>query len=87
VKALTNSTPFMLQQPNRIPSLDGLRAFLIVLLMFAHAAGTHNGYPAFPYMADLATFGVRIFFMISEFLITSLLLREQENYRRLSEAA
>lgn len=58
-----------------IPSLDGLRAVSILLVLIAHVRGTRNfpwGSPETP----LGTFGVRIFFVISGFLITSILLRE-----------
>lgn len=68
----------MTDSTHRIPSLDGLRAFSIVLVLFAHVAGTPNAYQLAPLAGDLALFGVRIFFMISGFLITFLLIREQE---------
>jgi peptidoglycan/LPS O-acetylase OafA/YrhL len=61
----------------RIPSLDGLRALSISLVLAAHALG-HNG-PAFrdvQLVGVLGSLGVRIFFVISGFLITSLLLNE-----------
>jgi peptidoglycan/LPS O-acetylase OafA/YrhL len=61
----------------RIPSLDGLRAISIVLVVLGHAAGTRNGYPS-GYFDSAARFGVRIFFLLSGFLITSLLMREQK---------
>ena len=64
---------------SRIPSLDGLRALSISLVLLGHLAGTRH----FPIqspnlMARYADVGVRIFFLISGFLITTLLLREQE---------
>jgi peptidoglycan/LPS O-acetylase OafA/YrhL len=63
---------------NRIPSLDGLRAVSIVLVLIAHLAGTRN----FPLSAAAGNFwalgevGVRVFFVISGFLITGLLMQE-----------
>jgi peptidoglycan/LPS O-acetylase OafA/YrhL len=56
----------------RFPSLDGLRAVSIALVLTGHTlrfsrAGTFG---------DLANLGVRWFFVISGFLITSLLLQE-----------
>jgi peptidoglycan/LPS O-acetylase OafA/YrhL len=60
-----------------IPSLDGLRAVSIVLVLTAHAisGGPHSfGFTALFLHADL---GVRVFFVISGFLITSLLLKER----------
>lgn len=65
--------------PNhRIPSLDGLRAMAIALVVLGHLAGTRN----FPLQSDYrvgfyADAGVRLFFVLSGFLITTLLLRER----------
>ncbi|HWD98258.1 MAG TPA: acyltransferase, partial [Bryobacteraceae bacterium] len=62
-----------------IPSLDGLRALSIALVLLAHARGT-RGFPAWlssPSIADHGALGVQIFFVISGFLITSLLLAEK----------
>ena len=62
----------------RIPSLDGLRAISIALVLVSHLAGTRN----FPFSTSsgnfwaLGEFGVRVFFVISGFLITGLLLDE-----------
>jgi peptidoglycan/LPS O-acetylase OafA/YrhL len=68
----------------RITSLDGLRAVSITFVILGHLAGTHN----FPQLLDplrwFAEFGVRIFFVISGFLITTLLLKELELTRSIS---
>ena len=62
----------------RIPSLDGLRSISITLVLVSHLAGTKN----FPISAaqgnalGLGEFGVVVFFVISGFLITGLLLDE-----------
>jgi peptidoglycan/LPS O-acetylase OafA/YrhL len=57
----------------RIPSLDGLRAISISLVVIGHL--TKAGLvPKF--MANYAGTGVRIFFVISGYLITSILLNE-----------
>lgn len=60
----------------RIPSLDGLRAISIALVMLSHlvkwkhvSAGLLQGYGAL---------GVHVFFVLSGYLITNLLLQEQE---------
>jgi peptidoglycan/LPS O-acetylase OafA/YrhL len=64
----------------RIPSLDGLRAISIGLVLFGHLCGT-----LLPKrLAVAATFGVTIFFVISGFLITGLLVAEQERSGRIS---
>ncbi len=62
----------------RLPSLDGLRAFSILLVCIGHIAGT-VGAPDFllPFH-NLGNLGVKIFFVISGFLITYLLLLERE---------
>lgn len=69
----------------RIPQLDGLRGVAILLVVFAHA---WNGvYPArnrligrvaVGVVSGGGLFGVRLFFVLSGFLITSILLREHE---------
>jgi peptidoglycan/LPS O-acetylase OafA/YrhL len=62
----------------RIPSLDGLRAISIGLVVFGHLAGTSGFLPrsALAPIGDVANLGVRIFFVISGFLITLLMLDE-----------
>jgi peptidoglycan/LPS O-acetylase OafA/YrhL len=65
----------------RIPSLDGLRALSIAAVLMAHSANhfvgsvihTHALQYAF---ATLSYFGVTVFFVISGYLITTLLQRE-----------
>src|SRR5579871_5829494 len=57
-----------------IPSLDGLRAVSISLVLFAHLLGTRGFIPYF--YSPLGEFGVRVFFVISGYLITSILLKE-----------
>ena len=57
----------------RIPSLDGLRAISVALVIAGHLTHRHSG----P-MVILAALGVQVFFVISGFLITGLLQREHE---------
>ncbi|MBE7448494.1 MAG: acyltransferase [Kofleriaceae bacterium] len=71
----------------RLPSLDGLRAVSIALVLVSHLVGT----PRFPVDAralgavgDIGYLGVRVFFVISGFLITSLLLAEHARTRTVS---
>lgn len=60
----------------RIPSLDGLRAISIFLVMISHMAKwKHISLAA---MEEYGTTGVFIFFVLSGYLITGLLLREHE---------
>jgi peptidoglycan/LPS O-acetylase OafA/YrhL len=58
-----------------IPSLDGLRAVSIGFVLVAHLSGT-RGFPQIN-LPGLGEFGVRVFFVISGYLITSLLLKER----------
>ncbi len=60
-------------RPNRIASLDGLRAVSIMLVIVFHIVGAGPLHGAF---ASLGNLGVRIFFVISGYIITTLLLRE-----------
>jgi peptidoglycan/LPS O-acetylase OafA/YrhL len=70
--------------PGRIRSLDGLRAISIGLVVFGHLSGTRHFLPEhlgnFFGVGDL---GVRVFFVISGFLITRLLLEEVEAQGRI----
>lgn len=68
--------------PLKIPSLDGMRAVSIALVLFAHAAST-RGFPEFfdrEGFTSLGNVGVRFFFVISGFLITTLLLRDIDRH-------
>ena len=64
----------------RIPSVDGLRAISIGFVLFGHLAGTSNFFPrsTFAPLGDFGNLGVRVFFVISGFLITFLMLDEIE---------
>ena len=62
----------------RIPALDGLRAISILFVLFNHLVGTRYFSPRLIPLGQFGNFGVRIFFVISGFLITTLLLRELE---------
>src|SRR4051812_33530313 len=71
---------------HRIPSLDGLRAISIAFVLFAHLAGTRN-FPASRVVGKIVDFGalgVHVFFVISGYLITRLLLEELERRQRIS---
>jgi peptidoglycan/LPS O-acetylase OafA/YrhL len=75
----------------RVPALDGLRAASIVLVLVAHAKST-AGFPAgvaraLDALGDLGNLGVRVFFVISGYLITSLLVAELERAGRIDLVA
>ena len=68
----------MTRETGRIPSLDGLRGISILLVLAGHLAGT-RGFPLSESIGNdlsLAEVGVHVFFVISGFLITGLLLSE-----------
>lgn len=68
----------------QIPSLNGLRAISVVLVIVGHLSRT-NGVPRLDFgIGDYANLGVIVFFVISGFLITSLLLAEHEANGRVS---
>jgi peptidoglycan/LPS O-acetylase OafA/YrhL len=72
----------------RIPSLDGLRTFSILLVIVSHLTicATHGG-PGRNLMLAFTqngSLGVSFFFVISGFLITTLLLRESDQFQRVS---
>jgi peptidoglycan/LPS O-acetylase OafA/YrhL len=64
--------------PARIPSLDGLRAISIAMVLVAHMVGDENIPPLLHQLHHLGNFGVKVFFVISGFLITTLLIKEFE---------
>jgi len=74
------------ERSDRIPSLDGLRAISIAMVLFAHLAGTRS-FPVSTAAGNifaLGELGVRVFFVISGYLITRLLLEELDRRQRIS---
>lgn len=70
----------MTASPQRIPSLDGVRAIAIGLVIVCHLGGDLGVGDPF----GLGNIGVRVFFVLSGFLITSLLLQEEDKHERVS---
>jgi peptidoglycan/LPS O-acetylase OafA/YrhL len=60
--------------PNRIPGLDGLRAISIILVLICHSRGLQ---PPPDSIVLKGKFGVYIFFVLSGYLITWILLEEE----------
>ena len=57
-----------------MPQLDGLRAFAVIAVMFQHFYGSHVGLDW-----PLGEWGVQLFFVLSGFLITGILLSCRQN--------
>jgi peptidoglycan/LPS O-acetylase OafA/YrhL len=74
-------SPEVTRASSRIPSLDGLRAISIMMVIVAHFSGGVWKPDSF------GAFGVQVFFVISGFLITSLLQDEQCRLGRISLSA
>jgi peptidoglycan/LPS O-acetylase OafA/YrhL len=69
------------ESPSRVASLDGLRGVSIWAVMLAHASSHFpqtllHGHLLHTVLAELSYFGVTVFFVISGFLITTLLMKE-----------
>lgn len=63
---------------SRIPSLDGFRGLAILGVLVTHCLRTLLGEARAERYSYLGSWGVGLFFVISGFLITTLLLRERE---------
>jgi len=67
------STPLIEALPSYFPSLDGLRAFSVLFVIHSHIVGGRTQVDYFN-----GWLGVDVFFVLSGFLITGLLLREEK---------
>ena len=66
-------------QLERLPGLDGFRAIAVLLVLIDHYCPKHLRNDPFGKFVPWGIFGVDIFFVLSGFLITHLLLREEQN--------
>ncbi|MBW4889840.1 acyltransferase [Mucilaginibacter sp. HMF5004] len=73
------NNPRDLLQQSHFPSIDGLRAISIIMVLIRHVTVDTNLDKYFN-----GGIGVEIFFVISGFLITTLLLKEKEKYGTIS---
>ncbi len=80
----TPKSSFAPQLTGRIPSLDGLRAVSILLVVAGHSFSEETSPRLFDLFGHLGNYGVRIFFLISGFLITTLLLKEHSKTNTIS---
>jgi peptidoglycan/LPS O-acetylase OafA/YrhL len=77
------------ETPHRIPSLDGLRGISIWAVIIAHSADHFlfsriHSHHVRTVLSNFANLGVTIFFVISGFLITSILLAERTRTSRIN---
>lgn len=70
--------------PGRLPSLDGLRAISIFMVLLGHLSGTRGFSTLNLQIGDYAHLGVVVFFVISGFLITNLLMVEYDAHNRIA---
>ena len=72
--ALTFEPKVARATPNYMPQLDSLRAFAVMAVMFQHFYGSKVGIDL-----PIGEWGVQLFFVLSGFLITGILLNCREN--------
>jgi len=68
----------------RLPGLDGLRAIAVLLVVLMHFCPSSASGSLWDKVVDNGGFGVEVFFVLSGFLITHLLLREEKAAGRIS---
>jgi peptidoglycan/LPS O-acetylase OafA/YrhL len=61
-------------QRKHISQLDGMRGLAILLVLLAHSAAVFTGVPSFRWIDGYGSLGVQLFFVLSGFLITRILL-------------
>lgn len=74
--ATVSTTGVASPSTTRIPSLDGVRGLAILLVCIGHAGLSETAPDFLTPVKNLGNIGVRIFFVLSGFLITTLLLQE-----------
>jgi peptidoglycan/LPS O-acetylase OafA/YrhL len=82
----------MLPRSQRVAELDGLRAFMVLFVVLFHMTDFAGSLPRGPgwyiiIVTSLGAIGVNVFFIISGFIITTLLLREMVSAGQVSLAA
>jgi peptidoglycan/LPS O-acetylase OafA/YrhL len=68
---------------SRLPGLDGLRAVAVVMVLLGHFMPP-TGVQVLDRLVEVGGFGVSIFFVLSGFIITHLLIREESSKGRVS---
>ena len=72
------------QKSNYIPAFDGIRAIAILLVLFSHSVIYHQFNSLRNIGLNLGYTGVSIFFVLSGYLITRLLIQEEEKNGKIS---
>ena len=77
----TSCAPSSAVLESHLPSLDGMRAISILLVLLLHTHNTYVDNPVreSPYLEYLGRLGVFVFFVISGLLITWLMIRERDS--------
>ncbi len=73
-----------------IPSLDGIRALAVLCVIWGHGAASIEQTPLVSHLRSFLPsgyFGVQVFFVLSGFLITTLLVRERQKSGRIAIGA
>jgi peptidoglycan/LPS O-acetylase OafA/YrhL len=73
-----NSPARPLNSTRHIPQLDGLRGIAILMVVVGHFVNVWAPLPVIWRTAELATLGVVLFFVLSGYLITNLILEEKQ---------
>ena len=66
------------ERSERIPTLDGWRGIAVFMVMLSHLLAGYLGHPRLGQWFNLGQHGVQIFFVLSGYLITGNLLREDK---------
>jgi peptidoglycan/LPS O-acetylase OafA/YrhL len=80
---IAHDAPTTAAHQRDLPGLDGLRAIAVILVILAHSAADIAAGSPLRSVADNGSFGVTIFFVLSGYLITYLLLREEDRMGRI----
>lgn len=74
------TTTITSDKPGRIPGLDGIRALAILMVLCAHFISGSTSNWLLKTLARNGGYGVEVFFILSGFLITILILREEKKW-------